>query len=214
MPAGTIALYINGEPCRVQIGPKTSLLQVLRNQLHLTGTKNGCGQGHCGACTVTVDNQAVRSCTYLARRAEGKQVRTIEGLAKNGHLHPVQRAFVEQGAIQCGFCTPGMIMAVLALLENNPHPTHEDIVHALRHNLCRCTGYERIIRAIQAAASELAPEVPATKPPLAVVGGRCPDRMLWLKLLAQLNTRLTSTSQACCTPKCCVAAILTLKCCT
>jgi len=121
-----------------------------------------------------VDNQAVRSCTYLARRAEGKQVRTIEGLAKNGHLHPVQRAFVEQGAIQCGFCTPGMIMAVLALLENNPHPTHEDIVHALRHNLCRCTGYERIIRAIQAAASELAPEVPATKPPLAVVGRALP----------------------------------------
>jgi len=174
MSARMIELHINGKPYCVQIGPKTSLLQVLRDQLHLTGTKNGCGQGHCGACTVIVDGKAVRSCTYLAHRAEGKQVRTIEGLAKDGHLHPLQRAFIEQGAIQCGFCTPGMIMAAVALLESNPHPTQEDIVHQLRHNLCRCTGYERIIRAIEAVSAELAPAVPTTKPPLATVGRALP----------------------------------------
>jgi len=173
-PMKTIELYVNGEARRVQIGPKTSLLQVLRDQLHLTGTKNGCGQGHCGACTVIVDGKAVRSCTYLAHRAEGKHVRTIEGLAPNGQLHPVQRAFIEHGAIQCGFCTPGMIMAAVALLESNPHPTHDDIVHALRHNLCRCTGYERIIRAIEAAAAELAPEIPASKSPLRAIGRALP----------------------------------------
>jgi xanthine dehydrogenase molybdenum-binding subunit len=174
MATQTIELCVNGAAVRVQAGSKASLLQVLREQLHLTGTKNGCAQGHCGACTVIVEGKAVRACTYLALRAAGKQVRTIEGLARDGQLHPVQRAFVEQGAIQCGFCTPGMIMSAVALLESNPHPTHDEIVQALRHNLCRCTGYERIIRAIEAAASEMTVDVPATQPPLAAVGRALP----------------------------------------
>jgi selenium-dependent xanthine dehydrogenase len=176
MSTEILEVTINARPYRVPIGPKTSLLEVLRDQLHLTGTKNGCNQGHCGACTVIVDRKAVRSCTYPARRAEGKHVRTIEGLAQEGQLHPVQRAFVEHGAIQCGFCTPGMILSAVALLESNPHPTREEIVQALRHNLCRCTGYERIIRAIEATAGT-GPQsvvVPAVKRPLAAIGQALP----------------------------------------
>ena len=174
MPREAIKLFVNGEPHLVQAGPKTPLLQVLRDQLDLTGTKNGCGQGHCGACTVIVGDRTVRSCTFPARRAAGKHVRTIEGLAEDGQLHPVQRAFIEHGAIQCGFCTPGMIMSAVTLLESNPHPARKDIVRALRHNLCRCTGYERIIRAIEAAAEELQPEAPATKPTLTAIGRALP----------------------------------------
>jgi CO/xanthine dehydrogenase Mo-binding subunit/aerobic-type carbon monoxide dehydrogenase small subunit (CoxS/CutS family) len=176
MSTETIQLVVNERRYRVQVGPKTSLLEVLRDHLDLTGTKNGCNQGHCGACTVIVDGKAVRSCTYLARRAEGKHIRTIEGLAQGDQLHPVQRAFVEHGAIQCGFCTPGMIMSAVALLESNPQPTREDIVRALRHNLCRCTGYERIIRAIEAVAGTGSQSVivPAVKQPLAAVGQALP----------------------------------------
>jgi len=174
MDTQTIELSVNGATVRVQAGSKTSLLQVLREQLHLTGTKNGCGQGHCGACTVIVEGKAVRACTYLALRATGKQVRTIESLARDGQLHPVQRAFVEHGAIQCGFCTPGMVMAAVALLESKPHPTHDEIVQALGHNLCRCTGYERILRAIAATANEMTVDVPAAQPPLAAVGRALP----------------------------------------
>jgi xanthine dehydrogenase molybdenum-binding subunit len=174
MSTQMIELSVNGAAVRVQAGSKTSLLQVLREQVHLTGTKNGCAQGHCGACTVIVEGKAVRACTYLALRATGKQVRTIESLARAGQLHPVQRAFVEHGAIQCGFCTPGMIMSAVALLESDPHPTHDQIVQALRHNLCRCTGYERILRAIEAAANEMTVQVPAVQPPLAAVGRALP----------------------------------------
>jgi xanthine dehydrogenase molybdenum-binding subunit len=176
MPTEIVEVIVNKMSCRVQIGPKTSLLEVLRDHLHLTGTKNGCNQGHCGACTVIVDGKAVRSCTYLARRAEGKHIRTIEGLAQEGQLHPVQRAFVEHGAIQCGFCTPGMIMSAVALLESNAQPTREEIVQALRNNLCRCTGYERIIRAIEAVAGTGSQSVvvPAVKRPLAAIGQALP----------------------------------------
>jgi selenium-dependent xanthine dehydrogenase len=149
-----IGLYVNGDFRQVEVGRKTSLLQVLRDEFHLTGAKNGCGQGHCGACTVIVDGKAVRSCVYLAHRADGKQVETIEGLAREGELHPLQKAFIEHGAIQCGFCTPGMIMAAKALLDAEPRPTRDDIYQALERNLCRCTGYAKIIEAILVASGQ------------------------------------------------------------
>jgi len=173
-----ISLYVNGSPHQVEIGPKTTLLEVLRDDvptgvgLHLTGTKNGCGQGHCGACTVIVDGRAVRSCIYKASRADGAHVETIEGLAEDGELHPLQEAFIEHGAVQCGFCSPGMIMAAKALLDTNPHPTDEQIKDALKRNLCRCTGYTRIIQAIRGAVEGTPPQLPATESPLAAVG--CP----------------------------------------
>ncbi len=170
MKKHTISLHVNGSPYQVGIEPKTTLLEVLRDELHLTGTKNGCGQGHCGACTVIVDGKAVRSCIYKASRADGARVETIEGLEKDGELHPLQRAFIEHGAVQCGFCTPGMIMAAKALLDANPHPTDEEIKEALKLNLCRCTGYTRIIQAIRGAAEGQAPQLPATESPLAAVG--------------------------------------------
>ena len=169
-----LVLSINGRACEVEVEPKTTLLQVLRDQLHLTGTKNGCSQGHCGACTVIVDGKAVRSCTFLANRAQGTLVRTIEGLATEGKLHPLQQAFVDYGAIQCGFCTPGMIMSAVALLESNPSPSREEIVQALAHNLCRCTGYERIIAAIESLSRHAQVSVPAVAAPLEVVGQPLP----------------------------------------
>ena len=172
MEKQTISLCINGHPHQVEIGPKTTLLEALRDGLHLTGTKNGCGQGHCGACTVIVDGKAVRSCIYKASRADGARVETIEGIAHDGELHPLQEAFIEHGAVQCGFCTPGMIMAAKALLDAHPHPTDEEIKDALKRNLCRCTGYTRIIQAIRGAAGGAPPQLPETENPLAAVG--CP----------------------------------------
>ncbi len=169
-----ISLYVNGSPHQVEIGPKTTLLEVLRDELHLTGTKNGCGQGHCGSCTVIVDGKAVRSCIYKANRADGARVETVEGLAEDGELHPLQRAFIEHGAVQCGFCTPGMIMAAKALLDANPRPSDEEIKDALKRNLCRCTGYTRIIQAIRGAAEGTPPQLPATENPLAAVGRPVP----------------------------------------
>jgi len=164
-----ISLYINGDFREVEVGRKTSLLQVLRDEFHLTGTKNGCGQGRCGACTVIVDGKAVRSCVYLAHRADGKKVETIEGLASDGELHRLQEAFIEHGAIQCGFCTPGIIMAAKALLDAKPRPTREDIYQALERNLCRCTGYAKIIEAILVASGQR-PEVGKARPPTAIPG--------------------------------------------
>jgi len=152
MSKETIALWVNGIPRQVQVEPGSSLLTLLREHLSLTGTKNGCGRGHCGACTVIVEGSSVRSCIYAVRQAAGKRVETIEGLAREGELHPLQCAFIEQGAVQCGFCTPGMIMAAKALLDTVPKPSEADIKRALRHNLCRCTGYASILRAVQAAA--------------------------------------------------------------
>lgn len=178
----TIRIEVNGVWHELEVERRTTLLEVLRDRLHLTGTKNGCGQGHCGACTVIVDGKAVRSCVYLARRADGKSVQTIEGLARDGELHPLQRAFIERGAIQCGFCTPGAIMAAKALLDRNPNPTREEIMAALERNLCRCTGYIKIIEAVEVAAAEmrgeregppLAPQTPL--PPLTVVGQPLPQ---------------------------------------
>jgi len=154
MDRQAITLHVNRVAHRLLVSPEATLLQVLRDELHLTGTKNGCGQGHCGACTVIVDGRAVRSCVTPAGRLDGAQVETIEGLARGDELHPLQQAFIDQGAVQCGFCTPGMIMDAKALLDANPHPTHEDIIKALTPNLCRCTGYASIIRAVQEAGGE------------------------------------------------------------
>jgi len=146
-----ITLNVNGRAYEVEIGLKTMLLDVLRDQLHLTGTKNGCGHNACGACKVIVDGEAVNSCVYPAKRAVGKKIETIEGLARDDRLHPLQEAFVHRGAVQCGFCTPGFIMAAKALLDRNPRPTREEIVEALAGNLCRCTGYTKIIEAVEEA---------------------------------------------------------------
>ncbi len=147
-----IRLNVNGERHDILAQTRAVLLDVLRRQLGLTGTKDGCGEGDCGACTVLVGGRAVASCLMLAVEAEGKEVLTIEGLAQGGKLHPIQEAFVQRGAIQCGYCTPGMIMSAKALLDSNPRPTERDVRTAIAGNLCRCTGYQKIVEAILAAS--------------------------------------------------------------
>jgi len=147
-----MTLTVNGIPYEVAIEPRQSLLQLLREELHLTGTKEGCSEGECGACTVLLDGKTVDSCLIFALEAQGRAVTTIEGLAQGDQLHPVQKAFAEYGAVQCGFCTPGMILAAKALLDSNPHPTELEIRQGISGNLCRCTGYVKIVEAIQAAA--------------------------------------------------------------
>jgi carbon-monoxide dehydrogenase small subunit len=147
-----MTLTVNGTPYEVAIEPRQSLLQLLREELHLTGTKEGCSEGECGACTVLLDGKTVDSCLIFALEAQGREVTTIEGLAHGDQLHPVQKAFAEYGAVQCGFCTPGMILAAKALLDSNPHPTELEIRQGISGNLCRCTGYVKIVEAIQAAA--------------------------------------------------------------
>ena len=150
-----IELTVNGQPRLATVSGGETLLELLREDLHLTGTKNGCGEGDCGACTVLLDGKAVKSCLILAVQAAGGSVTTIEGLATPDNPHPIQRAFVQAGAVQCGFCTPGMIMAAKALLDENPDPAEEEIREALSGNLCRCTGYTKIIDAVKIAAAEL-----------------------------------------------------------
>jgi len=147
-----IDLKVNGQNYEVAVDTRRTLLEVLREELGFTGTKNGCDQGECGTCTVLLDGKPVHSCLTLAVEIQGKEVTTIEGLAKGDELHPLQQAFVDYGAIQCGFCTPGMILTGKALLEKNPSPTEEEIRRAISGNLCRCTGYVKIVEAIQAAA--------------------------------------------------------------
>jgi carbon-monoxide dehydrogenase small subunit len=148
-----IELRVNGEILEAYVEPWWTLARVLREELGLTGTKVSCETGDCGACTVIVGGRAIRSCIYPVMKARGKEITTIEGLAgEDGGLHPLQQAFVDHFAIQCGYCTPGMIMAAKALLDENPHPTQEEIREGLRGNLCRCTGYKRIIEAVDAAA--------------------------------------------------------------
>lgn len=147
-----IELKVNGETHEVAVQPWRTLLEVLRDELGLTGTKNACDGGECGACTVIMDGKPVVSCLVLAVEAQGKDILTIEGMAKDGKLHPIQAAFVEHGAIQCGFCTPGMIMSTKALLDENPNPTEEEIRKGISGNLCRCTGYVKIVEAVQAAS--------------------------------------------------------------
>jgi aerobic-type carbon monoxide dehydrogenase small subunit (CoxS/CutS family) len=151
----TIAFKLNGESVSVTTDGQRPLLWVLRGDLGLTGTKYGCGKTLCGACTVLVDNKAVRSCVYAVGSVAGKEVVTIEGLSKNGDLHPLQRAFIKYDALQCGFCTPGMILNAYSLLYRNPQPTRAEIVQGMEGNLCRCGAHVRIIEAIQSAAVEM-----------------------------------------------------------
>ena len=151
-----IQLRINGDQYAIAVDPWRTLNEVLRDDLNLTGTKLGCGSGDCGACTVLVDGKAVSSCLTLAVEMEGKSITTVEGLAISGErLHPIQEAFVSQGAIQCGFCTAGMELAAAHLLEQNPNPTEKQIREALSGNLCRCTGYNKIVDAIKVAAEKM-----------------------------------------------------------
>ena len=148
-----VKFIVNGKREQVCVEPAETLLHVLREQLLLTGTKEGCGTGQCGACTVLLDGRAVNACLVLAADLEGKEVWTIEGLADGDALHPLQKAFINHYALQCGFCTSGMIMESLALLRQNPRPTEEEIKEAIKGNICRCTGYTRIVEAIQAVAA-------------------------------------------------------------
>jgi carbon-monoxide dehydrogenase small subunit len=154
MSTHTITLTVNGSIERLDVSSNMTLLQLLREKLALTGTKNGCEAGECGACTVLVDGEPVNSCLVLAVETDGCQVITVEGLAREGVLSRLQEAFVEHNAVQCGFCTPGMLLSGQALLDRNPHPTRAEIQEAILGNLCRCTGYGRIVDAIQAAAEK------------------------------------------------------------
>jgi carbon-monoxide dehydrogenase small subunit len=152
--SGTLELrmHVNGDEVQLEVDPSATLAHVLRDQLGLTGTKIGCEEGECGACTVLVDGTAVNSCIYPALKAAGRNVLTIEGLAKGNELHPLQREFLQHGAIQCGYCTPGLILSAVALLEQTPRPSEDQIRRAISGNLCRCTGYLKVVRAIQAVA--------------------------------------------------------------
>jgi len=145
---------VNGREYEVAVSPKRTLAEFLRDDLGLTGVKLGCGEGECGACTVLLDGRPVTSCIVLALEAQGHEVLTVEGLADGSELHSLQRAFVKQGAIQCGFCTPGMILSAKALLDRNPDPSEDEIRQALAGNLCRCTGYQKIVEAVKLATSE------------------------------------------------------------
>jgi len=147
-----INLKINGRAYLVECNDSRTLLDMLREDLGLTGTKKGCDEGDCGVCTVLIDGNPINSCLYLAVNAEGHEITTIEGLAAGGGLHPIQQAFVDEGAVQCGFCTPGMVLAAKALLDHNPVPGEDEIRTAISGNLCRCTGYTRIIKAVQTAS--------------------------------------------------------------
>ncbi|MBL8232763.1 MAG: (2Fe-2S)-binding protein [Bryobacterales bacterium] len=147
---------INGEPQEFLCEPRQSLLECLRDILNLTGTKEGCNDGNCGACTVMMDGRIVTSCLVLGAEAEGAEITTVEGIAKGSELHPLQKAFLENAALQCGICTPGFLVAAKALLDREPQPSEERIRWWLANNLCRCTGYDKIVRAVQQAAAEMA----------------------------------------------------------
>lgn len=153
-----IKLTVNGVEEEAYVEPWWSLAQVLREELGLTGTKISCETGNCGACTVLVDGNAVKSCLLLAVKARGKEILTIEGLSKDGELHPLQQAFIEHFAVQCGYCTPGMIMSAKALVDENPNPSEEEVREAIRGNLCRCTGYVKIVEAILSCAEKIKKE--------------------------------------------------------
>jgi len=153
-----VNLTINGKHVQVEVEENKSLLYLLREVLHLTGTKEGCGIGECGACTVLMDGKAVCSCLVLAKQAEGKEILTIEGLSKGKDLHPIQQSFIDVGAVQCGYCTPGMILSTKALLDVKPNPSLKEIKVGLSGNLCRCTGYTKIFKAVELSAKKLSKE--------------------------------------------------------
>ena len=150
-----VELTVNGTLYKLSVQPWETLVEVIRDNLGLTGTKEGCGLGECGVCTVIMDGKTVNSCLVLATEADGKQITTIEGLADGDKLHPIQEAFIEQGGLQCGFCTPGMIMSAKALLDENPSPDEEEIRKGIAGNFCRCTGYTKIIESVKAAAKNI-----------------------------------------------------------
>jgi carbon-monoxide dehydrogenase small subunit len=150
-----IETKINGTFYRLEVEPHWTLIELLRDVLRLTGAKSSCGMGECGSCTVIMDGNAIYSCLTLAIRADGKEILTIEGLARGGELHPLQKAFIDHGGFQCGYCTPGMILSCKALLDKNPHPTEEEIWRGISGNLCRCTGYNMIAEAIKAASEKM-----------------------------------------------------------
>jgi len=154
MAETTVSLSVNGRPTVVQIDDSRTLLHLIREVLGLKGTKEGCGEGVCGACTVLLDGQAVNACLVLAVQAEGTELRTIEDLGTEGNLHLLQKAFIEAGAVQCGYCTPGMILSAKALLDKNANPSEAEIRRGLSGNLCRCTGYQKIIEAVQLASKD------------------------------------------------------------
>ena len=156
-----IHFTLNGEPAEELVSDSVTMCDFLRKQMHLTGTKRGCEEGECGACTILLDGAAVDSCLMLAAEADGHEIVTIEGVMKDGVLHPLQREFMDKWALQCGFCTPGMIMSALSLLNENPHPTEQEIRDGIAGNLCRCTGYAKIVEAIDAAAKVMAKEAQA-----------------------------------------------------
>ena len=151
-----VNMTVNGDSVEAIVKDNTTLLDFLQDHLGLTGTKKGCEQGECCACTVQLDGEPVNSCSTLAVECEGRSIITIEGVAKDGKLHPIQKQFIDKWALQCGYCTPGMIISAKCLLEKNPHPTEMEIREAIEGNLCRCTGYAKIVEAIQAAAAEMA----------------------------------------------------------
>jgi len=153
MTTQTLTMTLNGEEVTVEVKPSAMLVEVLRDQLELTGTKVACGEGECGACTVLLDGKPVNSCLVPALKAQGREVMTVEGLAPLGDLHPLQRAFVEHGAVQCGYCTPGMLMSAKALLDHNPNPREDEVRLSISGNLCRCTGYTKIVEAILDAST-------------------------------------------------------------
>ncbi len=148
-----LRLVVNGQPYELYVKPKTLLVEVLRDHLGLTGTKRGCNSASCGACTVMLNGMAVKSCSILALQADGGEVLTVEGLASGGELHPLQEAFLDHGALQCGFCTAGMLMSAKAMLDENPEPTKKQIKEGIHGNICRCTGYNSIIRAVTAVVN-------------------------------------------------------------
>jgi aerobic carbon-monoxide dehydrogenase small subunit len=159
-----VETVLNGEPVEFLCEPRQSLLEVLRDELGLTGSKEGCNNGNCGACNVILDGRIVNSCCVLAAEAQGNQVTTIEGVAENGQLHPLQQAFLQEAALQCGICTPGFIVAAKALLDSEPNPDEARVRHWLAGNLCRCTGYDKIVRAVLTAASQMNGQSSAPSP--------------------------------------------------
>ncbi len=156
-----VSMTVNGRPFSADVEPRTLLVHFLRETLNLTGTHIGCETSYCGACTILVDGKSVKSCTMLAVQADGADITTIEGLATDGELHPLQEGFWERHGLQCGYCTPGMIMSAAGLLSQNPSPTEDEIRHGIEGNLCRCTGYHNIVKAIEYAAAKIRGETPA-----------------------------------------------------